>query len=113
MIVLELPTPPSLNNIFFNRRVKGRAKTTEYKNWLDQAGWEIRRQRAPLIPGDVKIEAVICKPSNRRMDLDNRAKAMLDALTKFGVIEDDSKVIDLRLRWGDVASCTVTVRAAA
>jgi Holliday junction resolvase RusA-like endonuclease len=40
------------------------------------------------------------RPDNGRRDLDNVAgKAVLDLLTKHGVIEDDSKVLELSGKW--------------
>ena len=47
----------------------------------------------------VDIEAF--RPDNRRRDLDNLLKSVLDALTHAGVYEDDHLICDLRIHWGE------------
>ena len=37
-------------------------------------------------------------PDKRRRDIDNLLKPILDALGQYGVYEDDSQIIDLRIR---------------
>lgn len=36
---LVLPLPPSVNNLYANRRGGGRVKTRDYRGWLAEAGW--------------------------------------------------------------------------
>lgn len=103
-----LPIPPSLNNIFFSRPHGGRAKTTDYKNWLETAAWEIRSQRVPTIDGDIRVELVIERP-NKSSDIDNRIKPVLDCMQKAGVVSNDKAVVEIRAKWGDVKGCKVTV----
>jgi crossover junction endodeoxyribonuclease RusA len=45
----------------------------------------------------VVIEA--WRPDNRRRDLDNLLKAVLDSLTHAGVWSDDGNIVDLRIFW--------------
>lgn len=104
----SIPLPPSLNNIYFNRPRKGRGKTTEYKDWLDAAAWEIRSQRAPSIRGDVRLDLVIQRP-NSASDLDNRIKACQDAIQRAGVLKNDNQIVELWVRWGDVVGAKATV----
>jgi hypothetical protein len=64
--------------------------------WLEEAGWALLQQRPKAVPGCVSISLSAGRPDKRRRDLDNIArKAVLDLLTKHGVIEDDSKVLEL------------------
>ena len=105
---IHIPLPPSLNNIFFNKPHGGRAKTTDYKNWLDQTAWEIRAQRPPVFKGDVSVDLLIERP-NGSSDIDNRIKGVLDALQRAGVIENDKRVVDIRARWAKVTGCDITV----
>lgn len=111
MAKFNLPLPPSLNNIFFNKPHGGRAKTTDYKNWLDTAAWEIRGQRVAVFRGDVRVCIVIGRP-NKTSDIDNRIKPVLDAMQKAGVISNDKAVVDIRARWGDVTGCVVSISPA-
>lgn len=118
-VTLVLPVPPSTNNLFAtvqmrvgNKRITKRIKSAAYKDWLDAAALEIRRQRVPHIAGKVAVDIRMRQP-NALSDPDNRIKAALDALVSSTVIEDDRHVVDVRIRWDDVADCVVTVRAAA
>lgn len=48
----------------------------------------------------LKVTITAYRPDNRRRDLDNLLKAVLDALTHAGVYEDDHLICDLRICWG-------------
>jgi Holliday junction resolvase RusA-like endonuclease len=105
VIEFTVPIPPSTNNLFVNRAGKlhgGRAKGPFYKIWLQEAGWEIKRQRVPLITGIVAV--VIDAPLNRRRDLDNALKPLLDLLVRQQVLKDDNLIDDLRIRRSGVGN---------
>ncbi len=95
---LRLSFPPSTNNLFKNGS-KGRFRSPEYDAWIIEAGLRIRRQRPEPIAGPFRCELVFDRPDERRRDLDNLAKAVLDVLVKTQVVADDSMCGDLRLRW--------------
>lgn len=109
-IVLQLPTPPSANNLFFNRRGgKGRSRSPEYLNWQVAAGWQIKLARQSPINGPVCVSIVV--QENARRDLDGYWKPILDALVAHRLIQDDRNkyVRELRAAWGKVEGCHVTV----
>lgn len=56
-----------------------------------------RRGLHPLA-GELVAEIEIGLASRRRFDLDNRLKALFDALAEGGVIEDDSQISVIRAR---------------
>ena len=85
MIELSLPTPPSVNNLFFNR-LKGRGITPEYRAWRVQAGWELKQQRPKPVKGQVCLSYTF-EPG--RADLDNLAKPLNDLLVEHRLIEGD------------------------
>lgn len=100
---LVLPIPPSANNLFVNRGGKlhgGRRRGIPYKLWLHEAQWAVKLQCGlfvpPLFDGIVAVD--ILAPLNRRRDLDNALKALLDLLVRQGVIRDDNLIDDLRIR---------------
>lgn len=112
---LLLPIPPSTNNLYVNRRgsLSGRRKGAEYALWLHAAGWAVKLQAGafmpPLISGLVAVD--IQAPLNRRRDLDNSLKALLDLLVKMCIISDDNLIDDLRIRRaGTGTKMTVEVR---
>jgi Holliday junction resolvase RusA-like endonuclease len=53
--------------------------------------------------GRLAVTAVIHAPDNRRYDLDNRWKGILDSLKAASVIEDDWLIDDLRILRGPVS----------
>jgi crossover junction endodeoxyribonuclease RusA len=48
------------------------------------------------------VDIVVCFATNARQDIDNRVKPLLDALQAAGVMEDDTQIVDLRVRRGPV-----------
>jgi crossover junction endodeoxyribonuclease RusA len=60
----------------------------------------VLKQRAVKhLEKDLKINIVVTRPDNRRRDLDNLTKALLDGLTHAGLWEDDSQIVDLHIAW--------------
>lgn len=101
--------PPSTNNLYFNARGKGRVKTERYKGWLNAAGWDVALAKPKLMQCPVKITILINRP-NKRSDIDNRNKALIDLLVKHGVLIDDNQVESLTTEWSNaVNGCRVFV----
>lgn len=111
-ITLRLPAPPSTNALYANVPGKGRVKTLAYRSWLNAAGWDVAQQRQEPIKGEIAIDILCEKRQGRRPDLGNMDKAIEDLLVRHALIEDDSKVVDLRLRFAPVSGVVVTVSAA-
>ena len=107
MITFRLPFPPSLNRYYTIGRHGKRPSiivSTEGRKWKFNAKsvlWsEIRKLTDVQLPlnGDLDVRVSIWFPSlNRRRDLDNRLKALLDVCTEAGVWNDDSQIKDLRV----------------
>lgn len=103
-VVLELPYPPSENH--YRAHVRGhmvvitaagkafrkavRAVAVESGFVPDSTGATPRTLRGPL---SVRVE--LYPADNRRRDIDNPLKALLDSLTFAGVWEDDSQIVRL------------------
>ena len=111
MIVLDLPTPPATNNLFFNRpNGKGRARSQEYFNWQVLAGQHIQIARQKPVEGPVCVSIVA--QENGRRDLDGYAKPLLDILVRHQLIPDDRNRIvrKIELCWSAaITGCRVTV----
>lgn len=113
MITITLPIPPSANNLFRNAGDRGRVKTAAYKTWIQAAGWSVIASKfGEGIRGPVTLDILCERKDNRRRDVSNLIKATEDLLVAHGVIEDDSKVIDLRIRWANVTGCIVMISPA-
>lgn len=106
MISLELPWPPSTNQIWRNTMVGGKPRTL-----LSAVGRSYRKSVADVcllaraskgLAGRVRVDIVACPPDKRQRDLDNMLKAPLDALTHAGVWLDDSQIDQLFIERGDV-----------
>jgi Holliday junction resolvase RusA-like endonuclease len=111
MIVLDLPTPPATNNLFFNRPGgKGRARSQEYFAWQVMAGQHIQIARQKPLDGPVCVS--IIAQENGRRDLDGYAKPLLDILVRHRLIPDDRNKIVRKIEMGwspDIEGVRVTV----
>lgn len=102
MIALTLPMPPTINHAYGMRRGGGR--------FIKPAGVKFRQEVADIVAeaghrtleGRVSLFAVIHPADKRRQDLDNRCKALQDALTHAGVWLDDNQIDELHLVRGAV-----------
>ncbi len=107
---LVLPFPPSVNSIW--RAFRGRNIKSKRGREYDARADVCLQQQQPLprFTQPVSVEAAFGRPDKRRRDLDNHAKAVLDALTRNGVLEDDSLIHRLLLYWSpDVVGVRVEI----
>lgn len=107
MVTLELPFPPSVNSIwrFAGRSAYASKEYTAWKRAADNAFTEQRSQKTVGTPIKGAFEVTMTFSETRRRwntDLDNRIKVTLDALQRFGLIENDSKCQKLTASWGPV-----------
>jgi crossover junction endodeoxyribonuclease RusA len=100
IIRLELPFPPSVNNLFANGS-SGRFATKDYRDWQSAATGRVAAARVTRISGPVKVTLVYEEKSGRR-DLDNLLKAILDLLVKQNIIDGDHRSIvrEIHASWG-------------
>jgi len=104
MIEFYLPYPPSVNNYYVR---------TKYGTMIGKAGKAYRQriiesvqeQLGPMDPlaGSLYVAIVLFPPDNRKRDLDNTQKALLDAITHSGVYVDDSQIDQLSIYRGHVS----------
>ena len=97
---LDIPFPPSVNTLFANRK-GGRFKTEKYKTWIDEAGWMIKtqRDRHNRHAGNVSFTLFVRRPDNRRRDIDNLQKAVLDLIVRHRILADDSQIESSTVKW--------------
>jgi crossover junction endodeoxyribonuclease RusA len=102
-VILTLPFPPSVNNLFVNVR-KGRVRSPKYDAWATEAAYELTRQRARRVAGPVSLLFEFEEGRDKRKrDISNLVKAPEDLLVKFGIIaaDDNTIVREIRLLWSD------------
>lgn len=102
MITLTLPLPPTINHAYGQRKGGGR--------FIKPAGLVFRKTVAEIVAqaghktleGRVSLFAAIHPADRRKQDLDNRSKALQDALAHAGVFLDDEQIDELHLVRRDV-----------
>lgn len=95
-VELVLPLPPSVNNAYANRRGGGgRILSREGREYKQAASMLAIGQGAERHHGNVSVSAVVYFPDRKR-DLDNAAKLLLDSL-KGICYADDRQVVHLEL----------------
>ena len=101
--------PPSANRIWLQNRRLGRVYLSpQYRTFKSLVKIQCAQTR---IPQDWRYCAVsiTVHPRSRRGDVDNRIKAVLDALTDAGFWMDDKVVAEVTARFGrpDKDGCTL------
>lgn len=100
-IDLELPFPPSVNRYWRHVVIGGKGRTLisadgrVYKLAVSEA---VNAARSAIGTKDrLSVAIDVYPPENRRRDLDNLLKGLLDSLTSAGVWEDDSQIDELSI----------------
>lgn len=94
MITFSIPGIPPSTNTYWRHDRNVTHISSEGKNWRDTVA-----MIAPFadLSGKLYCEIAIWLPDNRRRDVDNFLKAMLDSLQYARVIQDDSQIRDVRV----------------
>lgn len=108
-ITLTLPWPPSVNKYW--RTFQGRMIiSAEGRSYRKAVADQVLIQRgAKHYAGKLRVQIEAFRPDNRRRDLDNLLKAVLDGCTHAGVWEDDSNIVDLRIYWANTIGGMIKV----
>lgn len=90
--MIILPYPPSANRYW--RTFRGQVvKSDEARKYQESAGDAARAAGAQMLDGDVAITLRVYRPQ-RRGDLDNRIKVLLDSMQGI-LFEDDAQVREI------------------
>jgi crossover junction endodeoxyribonuclease RusA len=95
MITIALPWPVSINR-YLRRAGKIMHTTTEAKQYRRDVGYLCNRLN-PFGSKRLRVHISAFPPDNRKRDLDNIQKVLLDALMHSGLFTDDSQIDDLRI----------------
>jgi Holliday junction resolvase RusA-like endonuclease len=90
-LTIELPLPPTTNNLFINSRGGGRVLSVRYRDWKPLAA--ARLKHLPPVteyPVAITYRIIWGKGWRANWDVSNREKAATDALVEAGVLQGDS-----------------------
>ncbi|MEQ8789501.1 MAG: RusA family crossover junction endodeoxyribonuclease [Pirellulaceae bacterium] len=100
MIELELPYPPSINHYW--RRVGSRTLISrEGRRFRQNVMAILAAMSVEPMSGPLEVDVQVFPPDNRRRDVDNVQKALLDALEHGGAYGDDSQIVRLTIEKGE------------
>ena len=87
----ELPWPPSVNHYY--RHVGPRVLISrDGRKYREQIVARFHTDRVAKYTGPVELDIELYPPDNRRRDVDNSLKCLLDTFTHAGLYEDDSQI---------------------
>ena len=95
MIKLELPYPPTVNHYWKHTRGGIHYVTAQGKAYQQAVSLAVKMAKVPPFTSKVMLKVDMYPPDNRKRDIDNIFKALLDGLTKSGIIADDSLIYKL------------------
>ena len=104
-ITLDLPYPPSVNNYWRrvgNRTLLSRAARQFRKRVSDL--WFLEKNifhKRGFGDKHVAVNIIVHPPDRRKRDLDNVLKPVLDAIQHAGLVNDDSQVKALSLKFAE------------
>lgn len=100
-MTIELPFPPSVNHYWLVNRNGSRRISDAGLAFRDETILAVRQAGFKAIEGRVALRISAHPPDERRRDLDNILKPILDALQHAGCYADDSQVDDLHILRGE------------
>ena len=96
MITFYLPMPPTINH-YYGQSGKRKYISDAGKKYRAKVQEIVSQAGHKTIEGRVSLWVAIHPATKRKQDLDNRAKALQDALTHAGVWIDDEQIDSLHL----------------
>jgi len=81
---------PSKKNSRINTKSGRSFPSKAYKEWHEDASWQLYTQKKPMGITKAQIELDFYLPDNHKADLTNKAESVMDLLVDLGIIKDDS-----------------------
>ena len=96
MIALVLPFPPTLNHYWRVDQKTGRPYLSDagkaFRADVHEAVLKQLKLPLPRLSGRLGVAVEVSAPDQRRYDIDNRLKGLLDALAHAGVYGNDEQI---------------------
>jgi Holliday junction resolvase RusA-like endonuclease len=100
-LTVDLPLPPSVNELTVNLKNGGRAKSAKYKAWIEESRWHVmmawRSAGKPTWPDAPLAVTLELGLEGRIRDAGNCLKAVEDLLVKNLPVPDDRWNDDIRI----------------
>jgi len=90
MIQIDINAYPPSTNQIYKRNSKGGLRLSEKHEMFRNMVFIASRFKEKITKYPVEVEILVSAPDNRKRDLDNLAKVVLDSLVNAKVLEDDS-----------------------
>lgn len=100
-MILELPYPPSVNHYYCRRATGGVFIGAHGRDYRDAVIWIAKSLGAKPVHGRLRVRIEAFPPDNRRRDIDNIFKCLLDSLQHAGLYKDDSQIKELHCKMFD------------
>lgn len=109
----NLPMPPSVNALWKTGNAR-MYRSKKYLEWIAECEGMLADRERPRIDYPFAIDIAVGRPSKRRMDIDNRVKAVMDILEREEIITDDCLCWHMTVYWDEeITGCKVMIRKAA
>jgi crossover junction endodeoxyribonuclease RusA len=101
---LVLPMPPTVNHSTGPTGNGGRFLTKEHREFRNEVTLRVVAAGSPMFGPTARLalDITLVPADRRRWDLDNRIKALQDALQCCGVYADDEQIDEIRITRTDV-----------
>lgn len=102
MLVLNLPLPPSVNS--YRTIFRGRMGISKAgRAFKEQVSDYVVEYKIPKLgKSRLQFEVTLYPKDKRKQDIDNRIKALWDALAEAGVFDDDEQIDVLIVHRGEI-----------
>jgi crossover junction endodeoxyribonuclease RusA len=96
---MTLDWPPTVNHYYTVARGR-KILSKKGRDYKERQAWLMKAQGVERCADEdwFRVHITACPPDRRRRDLDNILKAVLDCLTEYGAITDDSRIDELSIR---------------
>ena len=102
MVILNLPLPPSVNT--YRTIFRGRMGISKAgRAFKEQVSDYVAEYRVPKLgAARLEMKVVLYPRDKRKQDIDNRIKALWDALADAGVFDNDEQIDILLVERGEI-----------
>jgi crossover junction endodeoxyribonuclease RusA len=102
MLVLNLPLPPSINHYWGQHGHRRFVSKSGIKFKLEVQDYVIVHNVPKLRDARLQMQVTLYPKDKRKQDIDNRIKALWDALASAGVFDNDEQIDVLIIERGEI-----------